>query len=230
MVSRKYQCIFIHIPKVAGTSIKTVFEGEMERRGRNPMPFQPNDEKFNPPPPNSHLPAHDYIKYGYVTQREFDSFYKFSFVRNPWDRIVSEYRFRRYPSRFDFKTFLFKKLPRPSWTDHYCHIIPQYDFIYDQSGQLLIDFVGKFENLTADFLHVKERLGITSSSLRHQNKSSENKRVKGLSGLVQNLGYSLSIRRRRNTYKDYHDYYDDESREFVAALYLNDIQAFDYEF
>ncbi|WP_295409246.1 sulfotransferase family 2 domain-containing protein [uncultured Thiocystis sp.] len=230
MVSRKFKCIFIHIPKVAGTSIKATLEEDSEWRGKDPLPFQPDDYKFSPPPPVSHLPASDYLKYGHVTQLEFESFYKFAFVRNPWDRIVSEYRFRRYPARFDFKTYLFKKLPRPSWTDQYCHIIPQYDFIHDQSGKLLVDFVGKYENLTIDFNYVKEKLGISSRSLQHQNTSSSSPPPKGLPNLVRNIEYGLSVQRWRNTYKDYRQYYDQESREFVAALYSNDIRAFDYEF
>jgi Sulfotransferase family len=91
------------------------------------------------------------VSCGYLSPEEFEGYFKFSFVRNPWDSIISEYKYRGYPVRLDFKTYLFKHLPEPGFTDTYCHILPQYDFLFDERGTLLVDFVGKYESLQADF-------------------------------------------------------------------------------
>jgi hypothetical protein len=62
------QCIFIHIPKAAGTSVAlTLFE-----QG------------------SRHVPWFDYY---YANPEKFRSYYKFSFIRNPWDRLASTYFF-----------------------------------------------------------------------------------------------------------------------------------------
>ncbi|MCG6983886.1 MAG: sulfotransferase family protein [Thiocapsa sp.] len=229
LVSHELKCIFVHIPKVAGTSIKSLFEGHSASESEHdPMPFKPNDSKFDPPPP--HLRATDHLKFGHVTASQFDTYFKFAFVRNPWDRIVSEYVYRRYPSRFDFKTFLFERLPRPAWSDEYCHIIPQYDFVHDEAGHLVVDFVGRFESIAADFSAVKERLGLTRLSMPHRNRSSDSMTIYGPADFVRQVGYMISRRRRRNTYSNYRDYYDSESRAFVAELYEKDIRAFKYSF
>ena len=140
-ISNKLQCIFIHIPKAAGTSIsgsskvKTklgeyAFEKPKEDYSMNNLPFHPDDNnKFDPP--SSHMRASDYVKYGHITEIEFKTYFKFAFVRNPWARIVSEYKYRGHMNHYSFKEFLFKYMPNPSWSDQYCHIIPQYDFLYN---------------------------------------------------------------------------------------------------
>jgi hypothetical protein len=104
----------------------------------------------------------------------------------------------------DFKSFLFKHLPRPNAGDKYRHIISQYDFLYDNKGKQLVDFIGRFESLQKDFNFVCGQLNILNSALPHRNKS-------------------------RNR-KHYSEYYDLESREFVANLYQKDIKLFNYTF
>ena len=150
MISHHHQCIFIHIPKVAGTSIARFFETEQPQSPPSALPFDPNDKsKFQPPPP--HLRALDYIRYGLATKEQFDSYFKFAFVRNPFARLVSEYRYRLLARKYDFNTWVMNELPRPAWNDQYCHILPQYDFVYDDDGRLVVDFVGRFEHLSRDF-------------------------------------------------------------------------------
>lgn len=232
MVSHYYKCIFIHIPKSAGTSIKALL-CQKESGGSNSHPsfFQiPDEFRFEPPAP--HLRAIDYLKYGLVNQTTFDSYYKFAFVRNPWDRIVSEYKFRRHSHKYDFKSFLLHHFPVPVWSDEYCHILPQYDFLFDNQGNLLVDFVGKYENLKNDFNIVCEKLGITQKNLPHKNKSfSLNRQFHNNPvEIIKNIREILSITAWKNNFTSYMEYYDDESKEFVGELYKKDIEVFDYKF
>jgi len=229
MVSHTHRCIFVHIPRAAGTSLKSVLESADLRSVQPREPFRSDDDKFHPPPP--HLRAGDHIAYGLVTPEQFDAYFKFTFVRNPWDRLVSEYKYRRHPLTVDFKTYVFEQFPQPDWSDEYCHIIPQYDFLYDASGTLLVDFVGRLENIRQDFATVCKRIGLLPTTLPHKNRAEA----------VQNGGHPLvdgarairellSLTRWRNTFPHYADYYDSESRDFVARLYRNDIEAFGYRF
>lgn len=221
----------IHIPKVAGTSLISNFP-DMSRTGtnvENELPFQPSDNKFDPPPP--HLRAGDFVKYGYVTEDIFDSYFKFSFVRNPWDRIVSEYKYHRHASKYNFKTFLFKNFPKPGWSDEYCHVIPQYDFLYDNDGVCLVDFIGRFENIQDGFNVVCQKIGLPETKLAHKNKSlSLFRRGNNLYQVLKTIKDYFSIYQRINTFSRYTEYYDNESVEWVAKIYERDVSVFGYQF
>jgi hypothetical protein len=230
MVSHQNKCIFIHIPKAAGTSLARVFQDSIKNQ-KSPvmLPFKAEDNKFDPPPP--HLRASDYIKYGHVTKKEFRSYFKFSMVRNPWDRIVSEYKYRRHPIYYDFKTFLFSRLPKPSWSDAYCHVIPQYDFLYDSKGNCLVDFIGKVENIQEDFNKICNTLGMQNMLLPHANKSlSLFRRDNNLKQVLKTIIGFFSLNQTRNTFSHYTEYYDEESKQFVSKLYKKDIETFSYDF
>jgi len=238
MFSHSKKFIFVHIPKVAGTSITAKDSigkyGEFELPEVNfslsNLPFEPDDHnKFDPQPP--HFRAYDYVKYGYVSEEQFNTYFKFAFVRNPWARIVSEYKYRGHANRFPFKEYLFHRFPYPSWADEYCHVIPQYDFLYDSQGKLLVDFVGKYENLKKDFDEICLKLDIPLQDLPHANRSlSLSQRNRDWVQLARNIKGFLNGQRKANTFSHYTEYYDDESKEFVTKLYQNDIKAFGYEF
>jgi Sulfotransferase family len=206
MICKEYNCIFIHIPKVAGQSVEQFFLhlAGLTWKTRASFLLRRNLDPALGPRRLAHLTASEYVSCGHLTQVAFNSFYKFSFVRNPWDRIVSEYAYRRHYRKFDFKTFLFKRLPSPGSSDSYRHILPQHCFLYDENEQLLVDFIGRFENLQSDFEVICGDLGINSARLPHRNKA---------------------ISR-----KHYSKYYDSESKEYVAELYKKDIKLFSYTF
>ena len=232
MLSHTNKCIFIHIPKVAGTSVMRLFSDpeKPQKSEKSFLPFQPDDYKFDPPPP--HLRAYDYVKYGYISKELFDTYFKFAFVRNPWDRIVSEYKYRRHTHRYSFKKFLFNNFPEPSWSDHYCHVIPQYDFLYDNNGTLLVDFIGRFENLQEDFSFACRKLNLATETLPHVNQASGifNRRDNNFLGVLRSIKSYMNRNRRKNTFSNYMDYYDDETIDFIARVYKKDIETFGYKF
>ena len=209
MICKDFQCIFIHIPKVAGQSIERFFYSLLNVK-REVLLLGANGDPKRGPQELSHLTAEEYVGLGHITPEEFRYYYKFSFVRNPWTRLVSEYIFNDYLSQFSFKDFVFNHFPQPDWSDAYRHILPQYQFLYDSKGNLLLDFVGRFEKLQADFNLVCHKLGIEETQLPHMNSGKKNKALK--------------------EWKPYWEYYDEERKEFVGKLYKKDIETFGYKF
>jgi hypothetical protein len=225
MICEAYRCLFVHIPKTAGQSIERFF---LQRVGlswenRAPLLLRPNTDPRAGPRSLAHLTAAEYVELGYLSAEDFARYYKFAFVRNPWERLLSEYRYRDdYMRRYSFREFVLHGLPPAGWTDAYRHVVPQYDFLHDTQGRLLVDFVGRFERLQADFDRVRERLGIAAAALPHVNAA----RRSTLKARAKRLLRGES--RRDQT--PYTEYYDDETREAVTTLYRKDIDTFGYAF
>jgi hypothetical protein len=232
VICHPYRCVFIHIPKTGGISVEHVFLDlvGLTWDSRAPLLLRGNDDPAKGPPRLAHLTATEYVSLGYLSREQFDAYFKFSFVRNPWDRMVSEYKYRGHPMRMSFKTWLFDHLPPRGFTDAYCHLVPQHEFIYDQEGRLLADFVGRYESLQADFDRVCERLGIPHTPLPHENRSLDAPRIQSLNDVKKRIRRWLWTLRPRNVYPHYTQYYDDESRARVGQLYRRDIEIFGYAF
>ena len=229
MICKAFDCIFVHIPKTAGRSVELFFMNKLDLDRENDahreqLLITDNDIPARGTEKLSHLSASEYVQCGHITQQEFSSFYKFSFVRNPWARLVSEYRYRNYLSHKSFKDFVMNKLPAPGRDDKYRHIMPQTEMLYDREGNLLVDFVGKFECLQQDFGKVCDHLGFADSSLPHVNSS--DKKSRELRRKIRNFLY----RNGESELRNYVDFYDTETREIVTSLYRADIENFGYNF
>jgi len=141
-------------------------------------------------------------------QTDLKKYFKFTFCRNPFDRMVSNYsmftqiggrskqiqQFNNNPIKLSFSEFV--KLACQH-TNH--HWVPQYDFIRGYE----IDYIGRLENMQQDFDIVCDKIGIARQQLPHINKSK---------------------------HKHYTEYYDDETRQIVAEKYAKDIEHFGYKF
>ena len=155
MISYKHRCIFVHIPKSGGSSINHQFLPiKVERKhlvGNYKSRFQPMEWGLQ------HLRA-SYIL-GEVGYDIFDKFFKFSFVRNPWDKLVSQYFYTKSPQRHALREWI--GITIDSTFDEYiekvCNANPlvlqhphwarQYEFLYDTQGNQMVNFIGKFENI-----------------------------------------------------------------------------------
>ena len=229
MICKPFNCIFVHIPKTAGRSVEMFFINKLnldrdKNEDRAQLLINDNPDPAKGTEKLSHLSALEYVQCGHIAQQEFSGCYKFSFVRNPWARLVSEYRYRNFLSHKNFKDFVMNKLPAPGRDDKYRHIMPQTEMLYDKAGNLLVDFVGKFERLQQDFDQVCKHLGFEDSSLPHVNSS--DKKSRELRRKVRNFLH----RNDESELSNYVDFYDTETRETVSKLYHADIENFGYNF
>lgn len=218
--------MFVHIPKVAGRSVESFFLDlhGLAWKQKAALLLERNTDPGRGPERLAHLTAEEYMRCGHLSGEEFRSLFKFAFVRNPWARLVSEYRYRHYDRRRSFREFVTTGLPtRDAYSDFYRHIMPQYEFLHDADGELLVDYVGRFETLQNDFDTVCSRLGITESTLPHVNSSGVRP---GILGRVKNW----IPRRTGSPGMPFRSYYDEELVEIVGEIYAKDISTFGYRF
>jgi hypothetical protein len=132
---------------------------------------------------------------------EFNDYFKFAFVRNPWDRVVSWYNFSmkiknldkdRNITGKDFLSFILEF--QNIWGNEQQN---QYNFTE------CCDFIGRFENLQDDFDTICDKIGIPRQQLPHFNKT---------------------------IHKHYTEYYDKRTKQIVANIFASDIERFDFKF
>lgn len=228
MLSNQLKVIFIHIPKVAGQSIEKCFleHHEISWQARSALLLKENSDPGKGPPRLAHLTANEYVLHGYVSPKEFADYFKFSFVRNPWARLVSEYKWRGYHRKWSFRDWLNNAFPQPGWTDNWRHVMPQYDYLFDSEGNCLVDFIGRFENLKDDFNIVRDQVGVKLPDLPHANKSLKKGETFSALQLIRLL--CLRLQSKQQFHTSYLDYYDRQTWAFVAERYHKDIETFGY--
>ncbi len=234
MLITEYKALFVHIPKTAGQSVENyMLECLGKRRETNGSDFllRPNDNPKFGPPRLAHLTVKEYVKYGYVTQEDFDGYFKFSFVRNPWERIISFYRYYGFSNLIKFPVFVKKYLPLYFEKEHW-FFRPQVEFIFDESDVLQVDFLGRMETLKEDFDTVTRLSSIPKGILPHNNVSEERGIVSKKSLFVVKkhpkviIDLSFSIKKS----KDYSDLYSTEAKKIVEKYYERDIELLKYKY
>lgn len=188
------KAIFIHIPKCAGIAIKQALFDDLS---------------------GGHTKLSAYCR---VFEPElFLTYFKFTFIRNPWDRLVSAYHFlkaggydeadRKWFARelggyTDFDDFVRNWL-RPDNIYKHIHFCPQIEFLEDSNHRgVKVDYIGLYENIANDFDYIARRLSV-GNTLQHGNAS---------------------------RHKSFREYYCDTTREIVHQIYRRDIAQFGYDF
>mgnify|MGYP006109806165 CR=1 FL=1 len=150
-------------------------------------------------------------KYSQLGRKAWEKKYKFTIVRNPWDKVVSHYHYRVLTNQtglkdksisFDEWLKLCYVDRNPKFFDQAKMFQPQIKWLVDEHDQLLVDFVGRFENLGEDFRKICQSLNL-KLTLGHKKKSNR---------------------------QSYRDYYSSENRDLIADKFASDIQFFDYHF
>lgn len=201
MIDDHRRLIFVHIQKTGGDAI-TAALGDASNR------------------PEKHRSASELIDvYG---RERWATYFKFAFVRNPWDRLVSWWSmidahraaFEQGAPLNSFQRFV---LSRARTFDEFLHNCDeemldhdgtkwiyrnQVDYLNGEQG-LLVDFVGRFERLNEDFDIAMARSHGARIALPHLNKSH---------------------------HRHYSSYYSDETEQMVAERYQRDIDMFSYRF
>jgi len=188
------KCIFVHIPKAGGVSINKALFGNL---GGTHFSIKQYSLIFSP--------------------EEFKAYFKFTFVRNPWDRLVSAYTFlksgglhqvdRKWAeeniSQFtNFEEFVLKWVNKENIYS-FTHFIPQFEFI-TVNNKIAVDEIYRFENFNEDFNRLTKVLGV-ENKLKHLNKS-------------------------KKRAKDYRVYYTDKTKVIIEKVYEEDIKILNYEF
>lgn len=205
MICHRWKTLFVHIPKTGGQSIEQVFLDRMELSWatRGPLLLTTNHDPEAGPPFLAHLTAQEYLSKGHLAPIDFDDYFRFTVVRNPWDRAVSEYKYR-YAREMGFREFIRTAYPAPPGSNEERHLMPQWAFVHDTDGRSLIDRVIRFEHIASDFAEVSSRIFGEFIALPQVNISPDR--------------------------RDYREFYDADTRETIASRYHRDIAWLGYEF
>ena len=156
IISRNKKFVFFHLYKVAGTSIRNSLSKYHDFEYRCEGHDTPNDL---------------ISKYG---KEFYNSLFKFSFVRNPWDWQVSLYSFM-LNERQHFQHNLIKNMTFDEYIEWRVNedFKTQYSFLSennDHNSPITLDYIGKLENIEHDFNEITQKIGI-DANLAHLNKS-----------------------------------------------------------
>ena len=236
MISCKHKCIFIHIPKCAGTTVEKYLRCHAES-----------------PPYDKRTWRTDILQKKGLARaiNLYPEYFTFTFVRNPFDRFVSFYLFgfwwrKRRNLPYAYRNFrecidltaelldaektvqaepnrkfgvLHNELKYLSYEKY--HAKRQVDFLLDGHPKVYFgvqrvndapcSFIGRYESLERDFFQVTDLLGIPRHPLRPWNVSGER---------------FLDNGKKRH----YSTYFDKTTRRLVEDLYAEDLEALGYEF
>jgi hypothetical protein len=184
----------------------------------------------------AHLSAEDYVKYSYISEELYDSYFTFTFVRNPWGRMVSVYKHFNYHRIMSFEDFL--KVEFPKLREHrYYFIKPQVEYIFNKDDKQLVNFIGRFENFQSDFEYIKDKLAHEVSNLEVVNASVKSYSVYNrwnLKYLYKTLKAKPYLTHTLKLHNDiggsYQTMYTAEAKAIVDEFYKADIEKFDYTF
>ena len=206
IISHQHHFIFAAVPKTGTHSVRQALREHM-----NPDDIEQVGLFVNKRFPFEELAK---IRHGhlslqqvrpYLGEEAFAGYFKFAFVRNPFDRFVSYCAFMtRANDEFNqspqevMRHVLFRLRPLD-------HILfqPQHTLLVDAEGRLLTDQIGRVEEMQASYDAICARIGIPSRALDQVNSS------------------------RRGSYRQY---YDQQLIDGVTDLYRRDLELFGYEF
>lgn len=194
MISNKYKCIFVEVPKTGSTSIRRTI-GFSKKPHMNIKEIQKELTEINK------------VFSGNGPVIEFLDYFKFGFVRNPWDRVVSLYNRQEgtmMSENMSFSNFV-------DWITHSSDtsIYPskhknQLDWFLDEDNQVAVDFIGRFERINEDWEIISKKINMNSKLEHHK----------------------INIKNQ----KHYTEYYSPKTMNIIGEKFKVDIEYFDYKY
>ena len=169
MISSQKRFLFVHIPKTAGNSIQSILRDYSEDELVALRGGQDGIERFGLRNPKYKIKKHSTLaEYkAALGEVQFGDLYKFTCVRNPWDRMVSYYFTpTQNMAAWDRKKFR-KAIVKALSVADYLRLDKVEE---DPFGN--VDYIMRFENLADDFRTVCGTLGILPTTLPRYNRSS----------------------------------------------------------
>lgn len=219
LISNKHKFIFIHIAKVAGQSISNAlmpYCAEPYQKLLSPaisyrLQLKINTQlkrhfgiMLNPQPYPDHIRAEGLRDI--LGAEEFNTYYSFAFVRNPWDWLLSNYTYALTNRRHYRHRLVTKFSSFDDYVEWHCTEENQYptqgQYIFDQDGRQIVSFVGRYESLESDYQRLCSDIGIVSSLPK------------------------LNVSKNRG----YRTRYSKAAKELVGCKYASDIQLLCYDF
>jgi len=207
LISHRYKFLFVSIPKTGTVAMQKALHpyGDVFHTTNAPSPLY------------VHGKAKDLKKYFIENGWNWDEYFKFGFVRNPWDSLVSQYfykinfaerektnvphnkLFMLYCKRFKYlcKDFNSAVISNMLTTTN------QKNWAFDDENKNLLNFIGRFENIDQDFKIACEKINLPQIELKRFN---------------------------RTTHENYKKYYTEETIKIIEKKFKEDIRIFNYKF
>ncbi|OAB77335.1 sulfotransferase family 2 domain-containing protein [Cochleicola gelatinilyticus] len=235
MIIKEYKALFVHVPKTAGQSIEDFFLSSLghNRKEHGASYLLRPKTKFEEGPKRlAHLTINQYVDYSYITEKAFGTYFTFAIVRNPWDRIISFYKYRGFANLVSFEKFVISYLPLYIKNEHW-FFRPQADFIFNEQNELRIDYMGRFEKLEFALSVIASKINIDFKELPRSNSSKTESILssKSVHLLRKHPEVLFQINRKDSKNKiSYRDYYSKKSKAIIDNIYKRDIDLLEYTF
>lgn len=205
-VNHKLKVIFIHIPKTAGTSVEYAFgmHGRLSNIGIERYLKQKKDYDYLFGDGLQHLSAKQVKRF--LGGRIYSEYFKFSIVRNPYDRLVSFIGSRN--GMWERKEKLSK--------EHFINYLNQSQNIFSSGTTPL-------PKLQINYIRIRKKLAV-DFILHYEKLDEEFKSINSL------LNTEIKLDHRMKSYHDdYKSYYDDHSMKLVKKIYKKDFEFLGYD-
>lgn len=175
MISHKHQCIFVHIPKCAGTSIEKLFLKDLgiDYQYRLSLLMGKNNNRLIGPPRLAHLTISEMLKNHLINETQLRNYFSFAVIRNPIDRVFSFYRYLGYNNVMNINNFIIKVILKSFKTkdSNYWFLKPQSKYIMCD-GKIVVKELICIKDLSKKINYIKSKSNLNKDLvLTHENKS-----------------------------------------------------------